>query len=58
MIWFELVDTFSRTVLEANLRGHRVEPFGNGDGVAGVNIGVHGDLLLYFRYHLLFIYCK
>ena len=28
------------------------------DGVAGVDIGVHGDLLLYFRYHLLFIYCK
>jgi len=58
VIGFELVDTFSRAVLEANLSGHRVEPLRNGDGVAGVNVGHHGDLLLYFGYHLFFIYCE
>jgi hypothetical protein len=58
VIGFELIDTFSGAVLEANLCGHWVRPFRNGDGVAGVNVGHHGDLLLYFGYHLLFIYCE
>jgi len=55
---FKLVDALKWAVLEANLSGHGIGPFGNGDVITSVNILVHRHLLFYFSYHLDFIYCK